>query len=356
MSSPTLDTTRLARVALALALGACGRVGYDPVSGEVAVADASPAVDAGPEPRDAASTADPDTGATGRWLDRGLPRYSAGGATATVLGGRLHYLGGGSTWEGTQVFRDHDVYDPATGAWSSAPADTPDDYIWGAQAHAYRGRLYLVGGWPRGGKRLRVYDPAANSWQRLADGPGDFQYGFVSAVVGDALYVFGGYPARDVDAPSFKFDLVSQAWSPIASLPENKGSGSLAGTAVGTKIYVLNGDAAGGSTTLRSYDTLTDTWSLGPALDHHLEGAAAVAAGDKLYFFGGALDHDGGAPVAVRASVTIYDTTARAWSSGRDMSPALMFSAAAALGGEIHVVGGLGADERAVSFHATYAP
>ena len=96
--------------------------------------------------------------------------YASGAATSAVLADGLHYLGGSSNYSGNTRYVSHHVFRSDTGAWNKL-ADVTDRDTWGARAHAYGGKLYLVGGYP-GGNKLRVYDRGSNRWTTLQAPPG----------------------------------------------------------------------------------------------------------------------------------------------------------------------------------------
>jgi len=279
--------------------------------------------------------------------------YAGGGLASAVLSDGLHILGGSKDWNGSQTYRYHYVYNGSDDTWSSSPAEVPDSNTWGAQAQVHDNRLYLVGGWDNGGFSLRVYDPNLDIWDILPNIPAEYEYGFVSAVVGDDLFVIGGYPGVHSDAPVYKLNLITEVWSACANLPHNEGWGSLAGAPLGEKIYVLNGDISGGGTILQIYDTRSDSWSRGAELAVHHEAASSLVFEDKIYFFGGARDQDADAP-AVQRAVNIYDPENDAWSRGHDMPAAHDFSTAQLLNGHFHVLGGLGSDFKGMSHHHVF--
>jgi len=284
------------------------------------------------------------------WQRRALPRAS-GAATSAVLSDGLHYLGGGSDYFSATRYRHHDVYDAVTQTWSATPADAPDSETWGARAHVFQDRLYLLGGFPNG-KRLRVYTPSTNSWSSLKAPPRAFEWGFASAVIGNALYAFGGVEADANKADGFKYDFGANSWTKVAPIPQNQGRGPLSSAAVGSRIYVLNGNANDGTTILQIYDSATNTWSTGAALaGHFFEAAATAVVGNQIYFLGGADDQDRAdsspnTPVGVSAAWNIYNTVTNSWSSGAAMPGPKMWATAQIYAGQLHVLGGLDASSR----------
>lgn len=153
---------------------------------------------------------------------------------------------------------------------------------------AYRDQIYAIGGdTPTGATgAVEVYDPETDSWTRRADKPTPV-LNIAAAVIGDRIYVPGGYDA---------------AQQPVAAL--------------------------------EIYDPLQDAWSQGAPLPEPLFAAAVAAEGGRLYVFGG---HNG---MQYVNTVYIYDPEADTWSLGTPMSTARGFASAVEFDGLIYVVGG----------------
>ena len=171
------------------------------------------------------------------------------------------------------------------------------------------GKLVLAGGshWPDQDTKVRAaqvdaYDPATDSWSRLTDLP-RIMASCGGAMVGDDFYVLGGFDGNEPVLDCYKFRPEQGdggAWERIAPLPSPRVLGAVA--VWRTRIYICGGTA-------RS-DTLADITNsliyLDTAnLDQGWRPAAPLpgrerciftgaAAGDGLYFFGGAYkDADG---------------------------------------------------------------
>lgn len=329
-------------------------------------ADASPDADTDAAPEmgvDAGADSGMSDAATDTmpgWRSAIMP-YPSGAATSVVLADGLHYLGGGTNYFGNTRYQDHYVYSVATGIWSATPADVPDNVTWGANGHAYGGQLYLVGGFPNG-NRLRVFDPIGNGWTNLRMPTDRLDWGCASGVMGTYLYAFGGYPHATTNAPGHRYDFAVNRWFAVAPIPLNHGGGSLSSAVVGTRLYVLNGNQDDGTTVLQIYDSGTNTWSFGASLLGHLfERAAAAVLGTDVYFVGGAANHDlpdsaPGQPVAVTNRVNIYNTVSNTWTVGPPMMTARMWATAVTYQSELHVFGGFGADINQINSHEVYAP
>jgi len=341
--APAGDVRRLFALALATlpVLVACGRIGFEQQTAAATQRRDPPSfADAGAEPV--------------AWRSLTLP-YAAGAAAAAVLPDGLHYLGGSSHYFAESRYQHHYVYDGASDSWSAAPADVPDSDTWGARAHVYQGKVYLLGGFPTG-NLLRAYDPLTNAWGSLQASPLPLRWGFASGVIGDALFAFGGEAQEGSNAAGHRYDFGTNLWTPVAPIPQNEGRGALSSAVAGGRMYVLNGNPDDGMSVLQIYDAGSDRWSTGASLEEHaFEAAAAVAVGSKVYFIGGATNQDhadsSSEPVAVTNRVNIYDTIADRWSVGAPINVASMWATAALYEGNVHVLGGLDASSYELRDH-----
>ncbi len=289
------------------------------------------------------------------WIAQATMPYGSGGLAAAVLSDGVHVLGGSSDFGGDVRARQHFLYVPSSDRWETSPAQVPDDNTWGAQAQVHGNKLYLAGGYPSGDYLLRVYDPASNRWTSLPDIPDAFSYGFASAVTGGFLYLIGGRDQDAASAHSYKYNFSSGAWSPIAPIPQNEGRGSLAAAIWNNTIYVINGDAPGGTTSLQVYDVAANQWSSGPKLASHHEGAAGAALAGELYFFGGIESvYDAGG--AVRQTLNIYDVASKSWSTGANMGTGRFRLSAVPVDDAIYVFGGFIQSQLGTSLFDVYRP
>ena len=69
-----------------------------------------------------------------------------GGLAAAVLEGKIHAFGGETR---SSVFDKHEVYDPATDRWTSAPPLPTARH--GLGAATLSGKIYVIGGGPKAG-------------------------------------------------------------------------------------------------------------------------------------------------------------------------------------------------------------
>ena len=94
----------------------------------------------------------------------------------------------------------------------------------------------------------------------------------------------------------------------------SKRSGSAAAV-LGDRIYVIGGyDGSNQLKSMEWFDTNTQTWTRGAGMSSKRSGCAAAALGDKIYVIGG---HDG----SVRLnSMEWFDKNTQKWTRGAEMS------------------------------------
>lgn len=183
---------------------------------------------------------------------------------AVTLGERIHIVSGRAPkGEANRAWQDqgdidlHQVFDAASGAWSTAsPCPLARNSATGA---AIGGKLYLAGGRRVGegnSTRLDRYDPAADRWETLA--------------------------------------------------PMPKGAGGLGGAAHRGRLYVFGGEGGPGMIAeCWSYDPMTDAWRAEPAMRTPRHGLAGVALADGVYAIGGGAKESGGQVTAVVERLTL---------------------------------------------------
>ena len=250
-----------------------------------------------------------------------------------TLNAKIYVVGGQlASNEATKAQSRVDVYDPANNSWSRvADLLLARSHI-GASVLAVNGRIIMLGGSVNGGSSglsssdVFTYDPVANLWLKMKSLP-----------AGRKSPVAGYSNGRLVVATGNSSGPTSNTWS--ATLPHtweqagtmSKALGEVAGGIIGNRLYLVG---EGSSTTL-AYNLSTASWtSSGLATrpftgNHH---AAEVIDG-KLYLFGGL---GGGA-----GKVQIYDPAANSWSLGSDMPFAAGSSSSALINGKIYVAGGI---------------
>jgi N-acetylneuraminic acid mutarotase len=165
--------------------------------------------------------------------------------------------------------------------------------------------------------------------------------------VNGKLYIFGGYINTQIQATtrSDMYDPSTGKWTRIADMPEPL---THTGVAVhGTTIWLVGGfvgDHPGpGTTHVWRYNTLSNTWSRGPALPEARGAGAAAMDGDVLHFFGG-LTHASSSANPVKSDMADHWTLDLAngggWKTAAPMINPRNHLAGASLNGKIYAIGG----------------
>ncbi|MDT8370274.1 MAG: serine hydrolase, partial [Longimicrobiales bacterium] len=248
-------------------------------------------------------------------------------ASAQGLGGRVYLFGGytveadGSEWSVPDV----DIFDPATGAWSSgAPIPVPvDDAVSGVWRDSL---IYLVSGWHDTGNELLVqlYDPGADRWLQATPIAGPAVFGHTGALTRDALVYLDGVrvrPRSETPPGQSRYELQPSSW-----------------------LGAIDPD-----------DPLRIKWSaLPPHPGPPLYRAASVAVGSRVFFFGGtdnAYNYDGlgydGRPATPADGAFAWDLEAERWTEAPAPAvPTMDHRGALRAGGYIWIIGGMESGQR----------
>jgi N-acetylneuraminic acid mutarotase len=236
---------------------------------------------------------------TPRFPDLPAPISSFG---AAVVGDHVYVYGGHtgrahsySTESTLGEFRRLDLKNPTK--WEDLPGGPK---LQGLALVAHQGKLYRVGGMqPQNSKSEKTdtksqamcasYDPAAGKWTDLEPLP-EPRSSHDAAVVGDTLYVFGGWRLNGKEGKS---EWLDHGWSLAFAKPGAKWEKveqpfqrrALTATAHGGKVFVIGGLNAKGETevTVNVFDPKANTWSEGPMIpgekSNGFTPASAVADG-----------------------------------------------------------------------------
>ena len=216
------------------------------------------------------------------------------------------YCIGGYLADGTPT-RINEVYDPATDTWETK-APMPTSRV-GLKANIANGKIYLIGGYfDKPGDLLltynityaslnEVYNPANDSWATMKPIPTPVS-NYVSAVVNNKIYVFGGVANIEVGALNQIYDAETDTWSQGAASPDPIYYGFAAATEgvnAPVRIYILHQELGSpdapynGNAVLRVYDTEKARWSSAAAPPTNRAGYGLAILNDLLYAIGGVI-------------------------------------------------------------------
>lgn len=196
-------------------------------------------------------------------------------------------------------------------------------------------QFYLAGA----GALHEAYDPAADSWRKVAPLPADLDH-IQGVAVGGKIYYVGGLEAwpKPAAASVFVYDPATDSFSRGTPMPRPRGAGGVA--VHGGKVYYAGGLRDGRAVAwFDVYDPATRVWRTLPDMPRARDHFQAAVVGGRFYAIGGR-DTDIG---AVTRANDAFDFSSGAWSTGLAPLPTARGGFATALvGDEILVVGGEG--------------
>jgi N-acetylneuraminic acid mutarotase len=244
---------------------------------------------------------------TDRW--QRLPQPLGGMGTAVWTGRELIGWGGGCCGDASS---DGSAYSPATASWRKlapsplAPEQRPLGIWTGRELLLFVSGINPASGkpWPARFARAAAYEPATESWRRLAPIPDrGLRFGGSAAWDGhEMLFVGAGRHARSALA----YDPVANHWRRLAPLPVGRLDSEAAWT--GRRLLVWGSLETGSSASpaALAYDPGTDRWSRLARSPLHGLAQAVVWTGHELLVWGGVVP----TPAGTNAPVRYLDTGA----------------------------------------------
>jgi N-acetylneuraminic acid mutarotase len=294
-------------------------------------------------------TPNPPPSSTLNWIAKAdAPVKLSEGMGATV-GGQVYVFGGyDTTLPSRQATARVSRYDPATNTWSRM-ADMPQRLT--HLGHASDDRyVYLAGGYrtnANGNQTFAVdtvyqYDTQTNTWANLPSLPAARGAGAL-ALVGRELHYYGGVSIDRVDRSDhyvLNIDNPSAGWSKKASLPASKNH--LASVTLNGKIYAIGGqigidDTTHNQSSVYAYDSATDHWTAVapmPNVRSHIGGSTFVRDG-RIWVAGG-ISVNG----TVLGDVIQYDPATNHWTTVGTLPAPRHSAVAVPLGDKILLTGG----------------
>jgi N-acetylneuraminic acid mutarotase len=209
-------------------------------------------------------------------------------------------------------------------------------------------RLYVFGGFDSQdltvSRRVDVYDPAADAWSRAADLPLDVTH-VITAVDGERVWIAGGFLGRHPGTAirdAFVYDAGRDAWRPGPPLPEARAAGALVRS--GRSLHYFGGfvdrNATSGSHWVLALDEATPAWRERAPLPEPRGHLAGAVVGGRIFALGGQFNHDENRE-DVRF-VHAYDEATDRWTARAPLpAPRSHFDVSTVVvGGKIAILGG----------------
>lgn len=240
-------------------------------------------------------------------------------AASAVVGGKLYQIGGyTSKWRPTSRT---DVYDPATNTWTRL-ADAPRRLTHAGVA-ANQENIYLAGGYvgkPEGGQLFATravwrYHIPTNTWYAMPPLPQARGSGGFSNLRGE-LHFFGGADLNRIDRNNhwvLNLNNLAAGWSESTPLPNARSH--LGDAIISGKIYAIGGQhsydhSLTTQNTVHVWNPATNTWNRVANLPQgrsHI-GSTTFVVNGEIIVIGGEVRHN----VAVN-NVTVYNPVTNSW-------------------------------------------
>ena len=286
-----------------------------------------------------------DTETTNSWTRLANMPTSRCGLGLAVVSGKIYAIGGSNDRGELAI---NEMYDPVTDKWSTKTS-MPTARTGFATA-VYENKIYAIGG-SIGNSftgNMEVYDTISDTWQTVASMPTP-RSDLSANIVDEEIYLIGGRtysrdtPNQGQTNVTEVYNVKTNTWSTNTAMPI--ALHGYASTVIDTKIYVIGGSKQSilgidsSVNTLQIFDTKTDTWINGSALNAPVSyGSAVVTTGImapvRIYYIGG---YSTG---TFSDKTLIYDVEKDFWSEGSKMSASRAYFGLAVVGDVIYAVGG----------------
>jgi N-acetylneuraminic acid mutarotase len=271
-------------------------------------------------------------GSAGTWTkaaDMPTPRA----AHAAAAGADAIYVLGGTGGQGTSVL-GVDRFDGET--WTTE-GNIPGEGLNAPAAAIVGDALYLVGGFGTTTNRptaaVHRYDLRTKAWSAAAPLPAP-RGGHAATVLNGRIHVIGGGNSQSTIDDHSVYDPATNTWAERARLPRRMGSPAAA--VVDGKVYSVGGRSGPGDFgDVHIYDPKGDAWTPAPAIDPRGTGGAAVLSG-TIYYFGG----EAQARSVVLGDVLRLARGATSWTRDTPMPTPRNFARAVVFRGAIYILGG----------------
>lgn len=232
--------------------------------------------------------------------------------------------------------------------WSNA-VNSPH-YAVEAAGNAFEGKLYTFGGYLPGSwvptSSAYVYDVGAGKWSSLPATPRSITHS-TTAIDGRSLVLAGGYTANGSGQTFainnvWRFDVDSQQWSNLPSLPQPRGSGGM--VKVGRTLHFLGGVDANrvekSDHWTLNLDNVAAGWQPATAFPYPRTHFATLNIGNSIYTVGGLVGIDDKSTQL--SGVYRFDTISNTWSPMKALPSARSHISDSSFvrNGKIYVMGG----------------
>jgi N-acetylneuraminic acid mutarotase len=256
-----------------------------------------------------------------------------------ALRGLVYVVGGYAMNPTTSV----DAYDPAQRMWRQVaplPSAIQHPNVGVAHDRLFVAGFYLGSGTGSPDASVFVYDPDQDRWNGASSLPdGTERAAGCVAILDDKLYLFGGARGGMSVADASVYDPVADSWQKLPDMPVRKehcGAG-----AIGGKLYIAGGRTdgiTGFEPTTLEFDPAHPGYTQKKPIPTPRGGCAAAVVNDRLILFGG--EGDANSPAGVFPNVDAYDPADDSWQALPDLMLPRHGFGAAIVDGRVYLPGG----------------
>ncbi|KAF0153351.1 MAG: kelch repeat-containing protein [Ignavibacteria bacterium] len=221
---------------------------------------------------------------SGEWkiLSKGLGRKRYCNAEHIPLNNKIYIFNGESMGSGFRAYSKRvEIFDVKTKQLTTLENNPYP--VKSAGSVVYNNKIYVFGGQHINGvsDKFFEFDPLTNEWKSLTPMPKSKQT--CGKVVGDLLYVIGGYDGAQMLKSVDVYDFKKNSWERIAELPKRVSAHALAVN--GNDIWIIG--AYDDNDYLACFNTVTKVTT---EFENNMKGrrhAGAYVLNNVLYIFGG---------------------------------------------------------------------
>lgn len=207
--------------------------------------------------------------------------------------------------------------------------------------------LYVLGGFKvvsnQPTDEVHVYNLQTQQWNTASPMP-NARGGHAAVVLDGRIHLIGGGNSVSTIADHSQYDPATDSWRDLAPLPRSEGSPSA--VVVDGRIYAIGGRSGFSDFgDVYIYDPMTDNWSTGPSIEPRGT-AGAVAYCGGIYLFGG----ESQSQRQNLDDVLRFDLERNVWETVTSMPDARNFARAVVFMDSVYIVGG---STKAASSHAS---
>ncbi len=271
------------------------------------------------------------------------------GHASAVSGSRVYITGGSDGVNySSSVYTAVVNPDGTLGGWT--PAGFMPAPRYGHSAVSVKGRIYVMGGYDGSGLKSEVWSAGVSSagvigeWIAEAALPGPL-YMFSASVVGEKIFISGGFSGSGVTGSVYRADLGSNglisAWTSLGNMPAPRYAHAM--TEADGRLYVTGGnDGASAKANVWKAQVSTDgsmgAWSSEADLPSGRYGHSMTAVSNSLFILGG--NNGMSSQSAVWKSEISSAGYAGGWSLVSALPSNRQFASVFSAGGAVYAAGG----------------